>query len=126
MKLEAAQSRRPPLPEIVLWIAASRSPSESQTSECSDLLSRPRPIFVIIGQRQPGKLPNVTDHRFNTNMGKHMSRPVPMMNAQQKEHRRSTGIATNIIASPIPKSLAALAAQKLNKSHWMLSEHGNL
>ena len=54
--LEAALSRRPPLPEIVLWIAASRSPSESQTSECSDLLSRSRVTFVIVTQRQPGKL----------------------------------------------------------------------
>ena len=54
--LEAARSRRPPLPEIVLWIAASRSPSESQTSECSDLLSRSRATFVIVAQRQPGKL----------------------------------------------------------------------
>ena len=55
--LEVARSRRPPLPEIVLWIAASRSPSESQTSECSDLLSRSRATFVIVAQRQPGKLP---------------------------------------------------------------------
>ena len=55
-KLEVAQSRRPPLPEIVLWIAASRSPSESQTSECSDLLSRSRATFMIVAQRQPGKL----------------------------------------------------------------------
>ena len=54
--LEAARSRRPPLPEIVLWIAASRSPSESQTSECSDLLSRSRATLVIMAQRQPGKL----------------------------------------------------------------------
>jgi hypothetical protein len=54
--LEAARSRRLPLPEIVLWIAASRSPSESQTSECSDLLSRSRATFVIVAQRQPGKL----------------------------------------------------------------------
>ena len=54
--LEVARSRRPPLPEIVLWIAASRSPSESQTSECSDLLSRSRATFVIVAQRQPGKL----------------------------------------------------------------------
>ena len=54
--LEVAQSRRPPLPEIVLWIAASRSPSESQTSECSDLLSRSRATLVIVAQRQPGKL----------------------------------------------------------------------
>ena len=57
--LEAALSRRPPLPEIVLWIAASRSPSESQTSECSDLLSRSRVTFVIVTQRQPGKLPSI-------------------------------------------------------------------
>ena len=56
MMLEVARSRRPPLPEIVLWIAASRSPSESQTSECSDLLSRSRATFVIVAQRQPGKL----------------------------------------------------------------------
>ena len=56
--LEAARSRRLPLPEIVLWIAASRSPSESQTSECSDLLSRSRATFVIVAQRQPGKLQN--------------------------------------------------------------------
>ena len=34
----------------------SRSPSESQTSECSDLLSRSRATFVIVAQRQPGKL----------------------------------------------------------------------
>ena len=54
--LEVARSRRPPLPEIVLWIAASRSPSESQTPECSDLLSRSRATFVIVAQRQPGKL----------------------------------------------------------------------
>ena len=51
-----ARSRRHPLPEIVLWIAASRSPSESQTPECSDLLSRSRATFVIVAQRQPGKL----------------------------------------------------------------------
>ena len=56
--LEAARSRRLPLPEIVLWIAASRSPSESQTSECSDLLSRSRATFVIVAQRQPAKLHN--------------------------------------------------------------------
>ena len=62
MKLEAAQSRRPPLPEIVLWIAASRSPSESQTSECSDLLSRSRATFLIVAQRQPGKLHCFTIH----------------------------------------------------------------
>ena len=74
MKLEAAQSRRPPLPEIVLWIAASRSPSESQTSECSDLLSRSRATFVIVAQRQPGKLlENVFFHiensKIHTNVG---------------------------------------------------------
>ena len=54
--LEVARSRRPPLPEIVLWIAASRSPSESQTSECRDRLSRSRATFVIMAQGQPGKL----------------------------------------------------------------------
>ena len=64
--LEAARSRRPPLPEIVLWIAASRSPSESQTSECSDLLSRSRATLVIVAQRQPGKLqsPSGAPRRF--------------------------------------------------------------
>ena len=54
--LGVAQRRRPHLPEIVLWTTASRHPSESQTSECSDLLSRSRATFVIVAQRQPGKL----------------------------------------------------------------------
>ena len=48
--------RRFPLPEIVLWTTASQHPSESQTSECSDLLSRSRATFLIAAQRQPGKL----------------------------------------------------------------------
>ena len=54
--LGTARKRRPPLPEILLWTTASRHPSESQTSECSDLLSRSRATFVIVAQRQPGKL----------------------------------------------------------------------
>ena len=54
--LETARVRRFPLPEIVLWTTASQHPSESQTSECSDLLSRSRATFVIAAQRQPGKL----------------------------------------------------------------------
>ena len=56
--LRAARSRRPPLPEIVLWSTASQHPSESQTSECSDLLSRSRATCLIVAQRQPGKLNN--------------------------------------------------------------------
>ena len=51
-----ARSRRPSLPEIVLWTTTSLHPSESQTSECSDLLSRSRAICLIMAQRQPGKL----------------------------------------------------------------------
>ena len=70
--LEAARSRRPPLPEIVLWIAASRSPSESQTSECSDLLSRSRATFVIVAQRQPGKLNRVL--RVGVGLGRPVGR----------------------------------------------------
>ena len=54
--LGAARKRQLPLPEILLWTTASRHPSESQTSECSDLLSRSRATFVIVAQRQPGKL----------------------------------------------------------------------
>ena len=54
--LEEARARRPPLPEIVLWTTALQYPSESQTPECSDLLSRSRATFVIMAQRQPGKL----------------------------------------------------------------------
>ena len=54
--LRAARSRRLPLPEIVLWSTASQHPSESQTSECSDLLSRSRATCLIVAQRQPGKL----------------------------------------------------------------------
>ena len=54
--LATARVRRFPLPEIVLWTTASQHPSESQTSECSDLLSRSRATFVIVAQRQPGKL----------------------------------------------------------------------
>ena len=54
--LRAARSRRPSLPEIVLWSTASQHPSESQTSECSDLLSRSRATCLIVAQRQPGKL----------------------------------------------------------------------
>ena len=54
--LGAARSRRLPLPEIVLWSTASQHPSESQTSECSDLLSRSRATCLIVAQRQPGKL----------------------------------------------------------------------
>ena len=54
--LGTARVRRFPLPEIVLWTTASQHPSESQTSECSDLLSRSRATFVIAAQRQPGKL----------------------------------------------------------------------
>ena len=53
--LGTARVRRFPLPEIVLWTTASQHPSESQTSECSDLLSRSRATFVIAAQRQPGK-----------------------------------------------------------------------
>ena len=55
-KLGTARVRRFPLPEIVLWTTASQHPSESQTSECSDLLSRSRATFLIAAQRQPGKL----------------------------------------------------------------------
>ena len=55
-KLEAAQERRPPRPEIVLCSAASLRASESQTPECSDLLSRSRCPFLSEHQRQPGKL----------------------------------------------------------------------
>ena len=54
--LGSARVRRVPLPEIVLWTTALRYPSESQTPECSDLLSRSRATFVIMAQRQPGKL----------------------------------------------------------------------
>ena len=54
--LRVARSRRPPLKEIVLWTTTSLHPSESQTSECSDLLSRSRAICLIMAQRQPGKL----------------------------------------------------------------------
>ena len=56
--LGTARVRRFPLPEIVLWTTASQHPSESQTSECSDLLSRSRATFLIAAQRQPGKLQN--------------------------------------------------------------------
>ena len=81
MMLGVAQSRRPPLPEIVLWIAASRSPSESQTSECSDLLSRSRATFVIVAQRQPGKLhdkvcPPQGSAVFSTHVGSRVSASV--------------------------------------------------
>ena len=54
--LGTAHTRRFPQPEILLWTTASLHPSESQTSECSDLLSRSRATFVIVAQRQPGKL----------------------------------------------------------------------
>ena len=54
--LGTARVRRFPLPEIVLWTTALQHPSESQTSECSDLLSRSRATFLIAAQRQPGKL----------------------------------------------------------------------
>ena len=64
--LGAAQRRRPLLPEIVLWTTASRHPSESQTSECSDLLSRSRATFVIVAQRQPGKLRVLAKIRQNS------------------------------------------------------------
>ena len=57
--LGAARSRRLSLPEIVLWTTAVLHPSESQTSECSDLLSRSRATFLIVAQRQPGKLINM-------------------------------------------------------------------
>ena len=60
--LRAARSRRPPLPEILLWTTTSLHPSESQTSECSDLLSRSRATCLIVAQRQPGKL-NDSNHR---------------------------------------------------------------
>ena len=62
--LGTARKRRPPLPEILLWTTASRHPSESQTSECSDLLSRSRATFVIVAQRQPGKLNNMVFREF--------------------------------------------------------------
>ena len=58
--LRAARSRRPPLPEILLWTTTSLHPSESQTSECSDLLSRSRATCLIVAQRQPGKLMDQT------------------------------------------------------------------
>ena len=60
--LGTARKRRFPLPEILLWTTASLHPSESQTSECSDLLSRSRATFVIVAQRQPGKLHNRRRH----------------------------------------------------------------
>ena len=63
--LRMARSRRPPLPEIVLWTTTSLHPSESQTSECSDLLSRSRATFVIVAQRQPGKLLSLRISCFN-------------------------------------------------------------
>ena len=90
-KLEVARSRRPPLPEIVLWIAASRSPSESQTSECSDLLSRSRATFVIVAQRQPGKL--LRHHQVGQG---HMS-DFPRCRFSVDRHRSapSTGLPTS-------------------------------
>ena len=83
--LGAAQSRRLPLPEIVLWIAASRSPSESQTSECSDLLSRSRATFVIVAQRQPGKLTNGTPPRRLNRLGKCATGANPPRNMQKHQ-----------------------------------------
>ena len=64
--LGAARSRRPPLPEIVLWSTAVLHPSESQTSECSDLLSRSRATCLIVAQRQPGKLIIIVRHARTT------------------------------------------------------------
>ena len=49
--LRVARSRRPPLKEIVPWTTTSLHPSESQTSECSDLLSRSRATCLIVAQR---------------------------------------------------------------------------
>ena len=63
MWLGAARVRRLPLPEILLWTTASQHPSESQTSECSDLLSRSRATLVIVAQRQPGKLSSSLGNR---------------------------------------------------------------
>ncbi len=62
--LRAARSRQPPLPEIVLWTTTSLHPSESQTSECSDLLSRSRATCLIVAQRQPGKLLELIPHQL--------------------------------------------------------------
>ena len=51
----------PPFPEIVLW-SPLRDPAASQTSECRELLSRARASYVILAQRQPGKLPTPRKH----------------------------------------------------------------
>ena len=68
--LGTARVRRFPLPEIVLWTTASQHPSESQTSECSDLLSRSRATFLIAAQRQPGKLNVIDDQNFDASVSK--------------------------------------------------------
>ena len=90
--LEVARSRRPPLPEIVLWIAASRSPSESQTSECSDLLSRSRATFVIVAQRQPGKLPS--KHRSRAELDSEAS-PSGISNTRSAQISNTCNYRTN-------------------------------
>ena len=77
--LRAARSRRPSLPEIVLWSTASQHPSESQTSECSDLLSRSRATFLIVAQRQPGKL-------FFCNQGKSQGQRQKAVTGVNTEH----------------------------------------
>jgi hypothetical protein len=48
--------RRRPLSEIALWITGSpASWRVSQTSECNDLLTATRGVYMIAPQRQPGK-----------------------------------------------------------------------
>ena len=88
--LGTARVRRFPLPEIVLWTTASQHPSESQTSECSDLLSRSRATFVIAAQRQPGKLAIVDDQNFTARVSK--LRPASNQHMPKKNTSRIFGI----------------------------------
>ena len=46
-----------PSKEILLWATPSEPPRALQASECSELLDPTRTSYVILAQRQPGKLP---------------------------------------------------------------------
>ena len=51
--------RNLPGPEILLWATHEAPPRALQTSECSELLNPTRTSYVILVQRQPGKLAKV-------------------------------------------------------------------
>ena len=50
------RERMYPSPEILLWVMREAPPRALQTSECNELLDPTRTSYLILVQRQPGKL----------------------------------------------------------------------